>query len=112
MTESSEIADLLCTLAPRFNRLVFYPGDIPHSGALTAPELLSDDPQKGRLMLNMFFSVVPKPILPKETEAEARADVPFSGLGRESHIVHTIDARWIDESPSMPHTRKQHTGFG
>ena len=60
MTESNEIADLLCTLAPRFNRLVFYPGDIPHSGALTAPELLSDDPQKGRLMLNIFFSVLPK----------------------------------------------------
>jgi hypothetical protein len=60
MTESSEIAELLCTIPPRFNRFVFYSGDVPHSGAITAPELLSNDPRKGRLTLNLFFSVLPK----------------------------------------------------
>jgi Family of unknown function (DUF6445) len=60
MTESNEIAERLCTIAPRFNRFVFYPGDIPHSGAITAPELLSDDFGKGRLTLNLFFSTLPK----------------------------------------------------
>jgi hypothetical protein len=61
MTESNEIAELLCTVTPRFNRFVFYSGDIPHTGAITAPELLSEDPAKGRLTLNLFFSVLPKP---------------------------------------------------
>jgi len=60
MTESNEIAELICTVPPRFNRFVFYSGDLPHSGAITAPELLSDDPAKGRLTLNLFFSVLPK----------------------------------------------------
>lgn len=59
MTESNEIAELLYTVAPRFNRFVFYSGDIPHTGAITAPELLSDDPRTGRLTLNLFFSVLP-----------------------------------------------------
>jgi hypothetical protein len=60
MTESNEIAELLCTIPPRFNRFVFYSGDVPHSGAITAPQLLSNDPRKGRLTLNLFFSVLPK----------------------------------------------------
>jgi hypothetical protein len=60
MTGSNEIAELLYTVPPRFNRFVFYSGDIPHNGAITAPELLSDDPKKGRLTLNLFFSVLPK----------------------------------------------------
>ena len=60
MTESNEIAERLYTVPPRFNRFVFYSGDIPHSGAITAPALLSDDPRKGRLTLNLFFSVLPK----------------------------------------------------
>lgn len=60
MTESNEIAELICTVPPRFNRFVFYSGDLPHSGAITAPELLSDDPKQGRLTLNLFFSVLPK----------------------------------------------------
>jgi hypothetical protein len=60
MIESNEIAELLYTVPPRFNRFVFYSGDIPHSGAIAAPELLSADPKKGRLTLNLFFSVLPK----------------------------------------------------
>ena len=60
MTESNEIAELLYTVSPRFNRFVFYSGDLPHSAAITAPELLSDDFKKGRLTLNLFFSVLLK----------------------------------------------------
>jgi len=60
MTESNDVAELLYTVPPRFNRFVFYSGDIPHTGAIAAPELLSPDPEKGRLTLNLFFSVLPK----------------------------------------------------
>ena len=60
MTRSNEIAELLCTIPARFNRLVFYSGDVPHSAAITAPELLSTDIRKGRLTLNVFADVLPK----------------------------------------------------
>lgn len=60
MTESNEIAELLCTIPARFNRLVFYSGRIPHSAAITAPELLSTDIRSGRLTLNIFVDAVPK----------------------------------------------------
>ncbi|MCH9005844.1 MAG: hypothetical protein IH838_11205 [Proteobacteria bacterium] len=60
MTESNEIAELLCTIPARFNRLIFYSGNVPHSAAITAPELLSTDIRKGRLTLNVFADVLPK----------------------------------------------------
>ncbi|MEE8306275.1 MAG: DUF6445 family protein, partial [Gammaproteobacteria bacterium] len=60
MTGSNEIAELLCTIPARFNRLVFYSGNVPHSAAITAPELLSGDAQKGRLTLNIFADVLPR----------------------------------------------------
>ncbi len=60
MTGSNEIAELLCTIPARFNRLVFYSGTVPHSAAITAPELLSSDTRKGRLTLNIFADVLPK----------------------------------------------------
>ena len=60
MTGSNEIAELLCTIPARFNRLVFYSGNVPHSAAITAPELLSTDIRKGRLTLNVFADVLPK----------------------------------------------------
>ena len=63
MTDSNEIAEKLYTVPPRFNRFVFYSGDMPHSAAITAPDLPSDDPRKGRLTLNLFFSVLPNPAL-------------------------------------------------
>ena len=59
MTESNEIAELLCTIPARFNRMIFYSGEMPHSGAITAPELLSSDIRKGRLTLNCFASALP-----------------------------------------------------
>ena len=60
MTKSNEIAELLCTIPARFNRMIFYSGQIPHSAAITAPELLSKDFQKGRLTLNVFADVFSK----------------------------------------------------
>ncbi len=60
MTGSNEIAELLCTIPARFNRLIFYSGMVPHSAAITAPELLSSDTRKGRLTLNIFADVMPK----------------------------------------------------
>ncbi len=60
MTESNELAERLCTIPARFNRMIFYSGDVPHSGAITAPELLSSDFRTGRLTLNLFASVLPR----------------------------------------------------
>jgi hypothetical protein len=44
------------TVPARFNRLIFYRGDVFHSGAIARPELLSPDPLRGRLCLNGFFT--------------------------------------------------------
>jgi hypothetical protein len=60
MTESTEIAELLQNIPARFNRFVFYSGDLPHSASIAMPELLSEDFRKGRLTLNCFASVVPR----------------------------------------------------
>ncbi len=60
MTGSNEIAELLCTIPARFNRLIFYSGGVPHSGDIAAPELLSRNIRKGRLTLNVFADVLPK----------------------------------------------------
>jgi hypothetical protein len=60
MTESCEIADLLDRVPAKFNRFVFYSGDLPHSAFIEQPELLNEDPAKGRLTLNCFVNAVPK----------------------------------------------------
>lgn len=60
MTESNEIAKLLCTIPARFNRMIFYSGQIPHNATITAPELLSKDVRNGRLTLNIFADVLPR----------------------------------------------------
>lgn len=60
MTESNELAELITVVPPRFNRMIFYSGEIPHSGHVTAPELLSPDFRAGRLTLNSFASVLPR----------------------------------------------------
>ena len=58
LTESNEIAELIDVNPARFNRWVFYSGDIPHSAFIAKPELLSNDFREGRLTLNFFASVV------------------------------------------------------
>ena len=60
MTESNEAADLVQHVEARFNRLIFYTGEIPHNAYIQNPERLSDNPETGRLTLNCFASVIPK----------------------------------------------------
>ena len=60
MTGSNEAAELLLEVPARYNRLLFYSGDVPHSAHIPHPELLSADFAKGRLTLNCFASVRPK----------------------------------------------------
>jgi hypothetical protein len=60
MTESNEAAELIDKVPARFNRLVFYSGEVPHNAHIEHPELLCNDPAKGRLTLNCFASVLPK----------------------------------------------------
>ncbi len=60
MTASNELAELLTDIPPRFNRMIFYSGEIPHSGHITSPALLSNDFRLGRLTLNCFASVLPR----------------------------------------------------
>lgn len=60
LTDSNDLAERLLVVAPRFNRMVFYSGEIPHSAHITSPESLTTDFRTGRLTLNSFASVVPK----------------------------------------------------
>jgi len=60
VTESNEIVELLDRAPARFNRLIFYSGDLPHSAFIEHPERLSGDPGEGRLTLNCFVDALPK----------------------------------------------------
>ena len=60
MTESNEAAELLDVVPAKFNRLVFYSGDLPHNAYIENPALLHRDPAHGRLTLNCFVSALPK----------------------------------------------------
>jgi len=60
MTESNEAAELLDVAPARFNRFIFYSGDLPHNAHITRPDLLSADPGHGRLTLNSFVSAIPR----------------------------------------------------
>jgi hypothetical protein len=60
MTDSNDVAELLHTVPARYNRFVFYSGDLPHSASIKHPERLDTYARKGRLSLNLFFSVLPK----------------------------------------------------
>ena len=60
LTESCEVAELLKLIPARFNRAIFYSGDLPHSAYINTPELLSTDVTTGRLTLNFFASVLQK----------------------------------------------------
>ena len=60
MSATNEAAELIDTVPARFNRLVFYSGELPHNASITDPSLLSADPARGRLTLNCFVSALPK----------------------------------------------------
>jgi hypothetical protein len=56
-TATNAYFEKMATVPPAFNRAVFYDGSIYHSGDIRHPELLSADPEKGRLTINAFFGV-------------------------------------------------------
>ncbi len=60
MTESNEAAELIDVVPAKFNRFVFYSGDLPHSACISRPDLLSDKPAEGRLTLNCFVNAIPR----------------------------------------------------
>lgn len=60
ITESNEIAERIADVPARFNRWVFYSGDMPHSAQIRYPERLSTDLATGRLTLNCFVTAVPR----------------------------------------------------
>jgi hypothetical protein len=45
----------IATVPAKFNRAVFYDATGFHSGQIDAPELLNDDPARGRLTVNAFI---------------------------------------------------------
>ena len=60
MTASNDLAELLHVVPSRFNRFVFYSGEIPHTAYIEHPELITRDFRHGRLTLNSFISVYPR----------------------------------------------------
>jgi hypothetical protein len=54
--ESNSEFELICTIPPAWNRIIFYDGTIFHSAHITKPELLNANPLQGRLTLNGFFT--------------------------------------------------------
>lgn len=56
MVGSNDYFRCVGTVPARWNRMVFYDGAMLHSGHITAPEKLSDDPLAGRLTFNGFFT--------------------------------------------------------
>ncbi len=56
-TGSNEIVERLALVPARYNRLIAYSGDVPHSAHIEHPQRLTPDPLSGRLTLNGFASV-------------------------------------------------------
>ena len=59
-THSNEAVELLTMVPAKYNRIICYSGDIPHSSFITHPDRLVTDPVAGRLTLNSFASVWPR----------------------------------------------------
>jgi hypothetical protein len=55
--ESSRYFEKVLTIAPRYNRAIFYDGRLFHSGDLHTPGLMVNDPLTGRLTVNAGFLV-------------------------------------------------------
>ena len=56
MTAGNAWFEKTASIAPRFNRVVFYDGGaVFHCSDIRVPEKLRDDPRSGRLTLNGFF---------------------------------------------------------
>jgi hypothetical protein len=52
---SSRHFEKALTITPRYNRAIFYNGEVFHSGHIHMPELMANDPRTGRLTVNAFF---------------------------------------------------------
>lgn len=59
MTGSNDAAELLTVIPARYNRMICYSGEVPHSAYIQDAALLSDDCRSGRLTFNAFASVIP-----------------------------------------------------
>ncbi len=55
MGEGNRYFSPLLEVPARYNRLIMYPGHVFHSGLIRHPELLSANPDVGRLTLNIFM---------------------------------------------------------
>ncbi|MDQ1816745.1 DUF6445 family protein [Massilia sp. CCM 9210] len=55
LTASNAHFEQIGTIAARFNRAIFYDGEIFHAAQIEAPALLHSDPARGRLTMNGFF---------------------------------------------------------
>jgi hypothetical protein len=56
-TKTNAYFEKVAAIPAAFNRAVFYDGTIYHSGDIHHPELLSANPEQGRLTVNAFFGV-------------------------------------------------------
>lgn len=56
LTGSNRYFERLAQIPAAWNRMLFYNGDLFHSGDIAAPTRLSGDPSVGRLTLNGFFT--------------------------------------------------------
>ncbi len=56
MTASNDWVRKVLSIPARWNRLIFYSGTILHTGEIARPDLLDDDPSRGRLTINGFFT--------------------------------------------------------
>lgn len=59
ITESNEAAELLTMVPARFNRMICYSGEVPHSAWIEDATRLTGDCASGRLTFNAFASVIP-----------------------------------------------------
>jgi hypothetical protein len=56
LVESNAHFERVCTVPPRWNRMIFYDGSFFHSPDIRAPQKLSADMEQGRLTMNGFFT--------------------------------------------------------
>ena len=55
-TGSNKYFELIKMIPAKYNRVIFYDAYIFHSAYIDDPQLLNDDPSRGRLTLNGFFT--------------------------------------------------------
>lgn len=59
LSGSNRYFERVAQVPAAWNRMLFYNGDLFHSADIAAPARLSDDPRRGRLTLNGFFTCRP-----------------------------------------------------